>query len=72
MSVQGDAFATYTTFDVLGATSTYAYGIDGSNVVGYYYAGGYHGFKYDGSSYTALDMEEVRGSSHLWPTRHQP
>ena len=35
---------TYTTFDVPGATYTYAYGIDGGNIVGYYDVGSEHGF----------------------------
>jgi hypothetical protein len=33
-----------------------AFGIDGNNIVGRYYdGGGYHGFLYDGSTWTTLD-----------------
>ena len=39
VSAQGDAFATYTTLDVPGASSTYAYDIDGTNIVGFFYDG---------------------------------
>ena len=40
------------------ALRTYAYGIDGGNIVGYYRdgSGDYHGFSYDGSTYTPLDV----------------
>jgi hypothetical protein len=49
----------YVTLDYPGAYSTYAYGIDGNNIVGYYYAGlqertGPYGFLYNGSTYTPL------------------
>ena len=46
VSAQGDAFATYTTLDVPGASDTYAYGIDGTNIVGVFYdgSGNRHGF----------------------------
>ena len=45
VSAQGDAFATYTTVDVPGADHAYAYGIDGSNIVGdYFYRNSTHGF----------------------------
>ena len=48
---------TYTTLDVPGASSTYAVGIDGSNIVGYYSNGSdYHSFSYDGSTYTTLGV----------------
>ena len=44
---------TYTTIDVPGASGTRAYGIDGSNIVGYYERDGdIHGFIYDGTTYT--------------------
>ena len=47
----------YTTLDVPGATATYAYGIDGGNIVGYYSDdSGHRGFSYDGSTYTTLDV----------------
>ncbi len=45
VAAQGDAFATYTTLDVPGGSSTYAWEIDGGNIVGYYSDGsGTHGF----------------------------
>ena len=48
---------TYTTLDVPGADATYAYGIDGGNIVGYYADGSSnHGFSFDGTTYTTLDM----------------
>jgi len=56
-----DAMAGWTTIDVpgaYGAKPTKAYGIDGSNIVGTYgdASGGQHGFLYNGSSWTTLDM----------------
>jgi len=47
----------YTTLDVPGETDTFAYGIDGSNIVGFYddENGDSHGFIYDGQDYTTLD-----------------
>ena len=61
--VQAETSYNYTSFDVdiAGANNTRAYGIDGSNIVGWYKdASGYaHGFKYDGSSYTALDVTSL-------------
>ena len=56
VAAQGDAFATYTTLDVPGGSDTFAYGIDGSNIVGRYYDDGYHGFSYDGTTYATLDV----------------
>jgi hypothetical protein len=43
--------------DPLGAKGTFARGISGSNIVGYYYDAGniVHGFLFDGSTYTTLD-----------------
>jgi hypothetical protein len=42
---------TWTTLDMSGAYGTYANGIDGSNIVGWYQdASGSHGFLYNGSS----------------------
>jgi len=43
---------------VPGAGATYAYGIEGGNIVGYYRDGSYnsHGFSYDGTTYTTLDV----------------
>jgi len=45
------------TLDVPNATDTYAQGISGSNVVGYYLDtnGTFHGFLYNGSNYSTLD-----------------
>ena len=64
VSAQGDELATYTTLDVPGTNNeTYARGIDGMNIVGYYYSGGSHGFSYDGTTYTTLD---VPGASHTY------
>jgi len=66
VSAQGDAFA-YTPLDVPGASSTVAYGIDGGNIVGFYYDGSYnyHGFSYDGTPYTTFD---VPGASNGYAT----
>ena len=48
---------TWTTLDMPGASQTYASGIDGSNIVGYYVdAASGHGFLYNGSGWTTLDM----------------
>ena len=43
--------------DPLGATSTSVFGISGQNIVGYYRdsSAAYHGFIYNGSTYTTLD-----------------
>ena len=47
-----------------GASHTYAYGIDGINIVGIFIDGsGTHGFSYDGSNYTTLD---VPGASNTY------
>ena len=49
---------TYTTLnDPLGTKGTFAQGINGNNIVGFYTdsAGNNHGFLYDGASYTTLD-----------------
>lgn len=48
---------TFTTISYPGASATYACGIDGNNIVGYYSdaSGTGHGFLYDGSTYTTLD-----------------
>jgi len=42
--------------DVPGISETFANGIDGTNIVGNCYDGSYHGFSYDGSTYTHFDM----------------
>ena len=46
MAVSVQAGYMYTKLDVPGASSTYGYGIEGSNIVGWYVAhgGGIHGF----------------------------
>ena len=44
VSAQGVLLNDYTTLDVPGASSTYAYGIDGGNIVGRYYDSSSHGF----------------------------
>jgi len=41
---------------VAGASNTYPYGIDGGNIVGYYSDGSTHGFIYDGTTYTTLNV----------------
>jgi hypothetical protein len=49
--------AGWTTLDKPGASGTVAYGIDGSNIVGYYWgATYYYSFLYDGSTWTTLGM----------------
>lgn len=46
----------WTTLDYPGADRTYAYGIDGGNIVGAYKVGSnYHGFLYDGTNWINLD-----------------
>jgi hypothetical protein len=50
---------TWTTLDMPGASTTWAFGIDGSNIVGVYRIGtsGFsHGFLYDGITWTTIDM----------------
>jgi hypothetical protein len=56
-SAQGELL-NVTTLYVPGAIDTEAYGIDGGNIVGYYKDGSYnyHGFSYDGTTYTTLDV----------------
>ena len=56
LGVSAQGAYTYTTLDVPGASYTYAYGIDGGNIVGHYWDDGILGFSYDGSSYTTLDV----------------
>ena len=47
----------WTIFDFPEASSTIAYDIDGSNIVGYYYVSGFeHGFIYDGTAWATLDF----------------
>jgi len=50
---------TYTTIDVPEASRTEVYSIDGSNIVGSYRGtdGVDHGFLYDGTTYTTLDVD---------------
>ena len=50
----------YTILDAPGAVirGTAATGVSGNNIVGDYYSGGWHGFLYDGSTYTALNAPE--------------
>ena len=52
----------YTTIDMpgVGISFTGAYGIDGNNIVGEYDdAGGIHGFLYNGSTYTTIDIPDA-------------
>ena len=44
VSVQAATSYTYSSIDYPEANETYAYGIDGGNIVGYSYDSGYHGF----------------------------
>ena len=61
------AEANWTTIDAPGAPDTFAYGIDGSNVVGWYDDGPespdprYHGFVYDGANFTTIDKDGAIG-----------
>ena len=57
--------STYKILDVPGAAQTYATGISGSNIVGYYQdiGGNCHGFLYNGSTYTILKMP---GANRTW------
>jgi len=58
------ARANWTTLDFPGATSTSIHGIDGDNIVGYYYDGSKgHGFLYDGSTWTTLDYPGAGSST---------
>jgi len=55
---------TWITLDFPGATTTTAYGVDGRNIVGGYLGtSSYHGFLYDGSSWTTLDMSNMSSFS---------
>ena len=46
-----------------GGESTSVYGIDGTNIVGNYFDGSiYHGFLYDGTTWSVLDMPGARGT----------
>jgi hypothetical protein len=54
---------TYTTLSVPGAVSTYAYGISGNNIVGWYRVGSTHnGFLYDGRSYNTFAVPGAQGT----------
>jgi len=48
---------TFTSLDAPGAVETYAYGISGGNIVGWYYDSSYtpHGYLYNGGTFTTLD-----------------
>ncbi len=54
---------TYTSLDVPGAAHTYAHGISGNNIVGFYTGSGQHGFLFDGTNFTTLD---VAGAAHTY------
>ena len=61
--------STYTTVtDPLGSNGTFAYGVSGSNVVGYYTdsAGYDHGFLYNGSTYTTIDEPLSVGGTYVY------
>jgi hypothetical protein len=54
---------TYTTLGVPDGSPTYATGISGTNIVGYYDdPGGTYGFLYDGNSYTTLSVPQATGT----------
>ncbi len=56
----------YTTIDdPFGVKGTFATGVSGSTIVGYYYDADklVHGFKYDGSTYTTLDDPAITSTS---------
>ena len=47
----------YDTISMPGASTTYAFGIEGTNVVGYYVdSGHFRGYLYDGTTYTPIDV----------------
>jgi hypothetical protein len=46
-----------------GVYGTTAVDIDGSNIVGYFHDGSYHGFSYDGATYTTLDVPGAYGTT---------
>ena len=53
----GNAAYSFSAIDIPGAFETYAYGISGKNIVGYYSnADGIHGFLYDGTSHRDIDV----------------
>ena len=55
----------YTTLDAPNASGgTFANGIDGGNIVGYYTDSATHGFLYNGASYTTLDDPMSAGSTY--------
>lgn len=59
LGVSAQGAYTFTPIDMPGADATWAWGIDGSNIVGEYTSGGAnisHGFSYDGSTYTTRDV----------------
>ena len=59
LGVSAQGAYTFTPIDMPGADATWAWGIDGSNIVGEYTSGGAnisHGFSYDGSTYTIRDV----------------
>lgn len=53
----GNAAYSFSTIDIPGAYETYAFGISGDNIVGYYSdASGTHGFLYDGTRHVNIDV----------------
>jgi len=62
--VAGHVRAEWITLDYPGSSATWAYGIDGSNIVGAYHLPGEqdpyktHGFLYDGTSWTTVDYPD--------------
>ena len=67
VSAQGVLLNDYTTLDVPEATHTHALGIDGSNIVGYYFddINGANGLIYDGANYTTLEVPgSIRTYAH--------
>jgi len=62
-AVQAGSWQTY---DVPDAYATYLTGVSGGNYVGSYYSdSGYHGFLYDGTNLTTLDMPGANGDTQV-------
>src|SRR5262245_53238330 len=58
-----DAPYTFTTIDVPGATSTYAYGTNAAGrIVGTFYRGQGHGFLKNGATFTTIDVPGAVGT----------
>jgi len=62
--VAGHTRADWITLDYPGSSATHACGIDGANIVGYYFdaSGREHGFLYDGTTWTTIDYPGSYGT----------